>query len=255
LKVEAEPSRPGITGSTTFVLELSRLADGRVASRMTSRATPGAEPAREEMFENIEAEGARAIGALLRLDPDATAEARSFLESPAALIEALEILDGDGDGSLSLLEAFDWPGRYAQRFDGIDPAVEEPLLGFLAHARRRMEVDGLSEETTGQLEVAAVALRVPGPGLTPFRLDGLCRLIRDFVTDRKVADGLCKRLRQAGAADHRDDSRARDRILKAYFSEVERQTHKTLTRKNAATMVWLTVGFFRGEVEVPSASD
>ncbi len=244
LKVEAEPSCPGITGSKTFVLELSRLPDGRLASRMTSHATPGADPAREEMFDDIHAEGARAIGALLRLHPDAPAEARSFIESPATLIDAFDILDGDGDGNLSLLEAFDWPGRYAQRFDGIDPAIEEPVLGFLAHARQRMKVDSLSEETRGQLEAEAVALRIPGPGLTPFRLDRLCRLIHGYATDQKVADALCKRLRHAGAAADRGDSRARDRILRAYFDELERQTHKTLTRRNAETMVWVTLGFF-----------
>jgi hypothetical protein len=202
------------------------------------------------MFEDIQAEGARAIGAALRLHPDAPAEARSFLESLAALIEALDILDGDGDGKVSLLEAFDWPGRYAQRFDGIDPAIEGTALGFLAHARQRMMVDGLSKETRRQLEVDAVALRIPGPGLAPFRLDGLCRLIRGWVTDPKVADGLCKRLRHAGAAADQGDSRARDRILEAYFDELERQTHKTLTRRNAATLVWLTTGFFR-VVDVP----
>ncbi len=244
LKVEAEPSRAGITGSKTFLLELSRLADGRLASSMTSHATPGAGPAREEMFDDIQAEGAQAIGALLRIHPDATAEARSFSESPAALIEALDILDGDGDGNLSLFEAFDWPGRYAQRFDGIDPAIEEPALAFLAHARQRMKVDRMSEETRRQLEVGAVALRIPGPGLAPFHLDGLCRLIGGYATDAKVADGLCKRLRHAGAAADRGDSRARDRILGAYFDELERQTHKTLTRKNATTMVWMTLGFF-----------
>jgi prepilin-type N-terminal cleavage/methylation domain-containing protein len=252
-KVEAEPSRPGVTGSRTFVLELSRLPDGRLASRMTSHATPGADPAREEMFDDIQAEGARAIGALLSLHPDAPSEARSFMESSPALIEALDIVDGDGDGNVSLLEAFDWPGRYAQRFDGIDPAVEEPVLGFLAPARQRMNIDSLSGETRGRLEVGADALRTPGAGPTPFRLDGLCRRIRDFVTDRKVADELCRRLRHAGAAADRGDSRARDGILRAYFGELERQTHKTLTRRNAATTVWLTVGFFREVVDAPPA--
>jgi prepilin-type N-terminal cleavage/methylation domain-containing protein len=242
-KVEAEPSWPGITGSKTFVLVVSRGPDGRLTSRMTSHATPGAERAREEMLEDVQAEGARAIGALLRLDPDATAEARSFIESPAALVEALEILDGDGDSNVSLLEAFDWPGRYAQRFDGIDPAIEDPVLGFLAHARQKMKLDSSSEETR-QVKVSGAALRLPGPGLTPFRLDGLCRLLRGYATDRKVADGLCKRLRLAGTAADRGDSRARDRILGVYFQELERQTHKTLTRRNAETMVWMTLGFF-----------
>jgi hypothetical protein len=38
--------------------------------------------------------------------------------------------------------------------------------------------------------------------------------------------------------------RARDRILGNYFDELERQVHKTLTRRNATTLIWVTVGFF-----------
>lgn len=244
LKVEAEPDCPGINGSKTFVLELSRLPDGRLASSLTSHPTPGAAQAREEMIAGIQAEGARAIGELLRLHPDAPSEARSFIESPATLNQAIEILDGDGDGNVSLLEMYDWPGRYAQRFDGIDPAIERPVLEFLAHARQRMKIDGLSEEARAQMKVGVDALRPSETGLAPFSLDGLCRLIKLYATDEKVADELCRKLRLAEAAAARGDSRARDRFLSDYFDELEKQTHKTLTRRNATTMVWLTVGFF-----------
>jgi hypothetical protein len=250
-RVEAEPSCPGVTGSKTYVLQMSRLPDGRLASRMTSHATPGADPARDEMFDDIYAEGARALAALLRLDSSASSSARSSIEEPVALVEALDILDGDGDGNGSLLEAFDWPGRYAQRFDGIDPAIEGAALGFLTHARQRMKTDGLSAETMRQSEVGLDALRVAGFAPAPFHLDGLCRLMHGFVTEPKVADGFCRRLRHAEAAADRGDSRARDRILGAYFDELERQTQKTLTRRNAATMVWLTIGFFREVADVP----
>jgi prepilin-type N-terminal cleavage/methylation domain-containing protein len=250
LKVETEPSCPGITGSKTFVLELSRLPDGRLAASLTSHPTPGADQAREEMIAEIQAEGAQAIGALLRLHPDAPSEARSFIESPATLNQALDILDGDGDGNVSLLEAFDWPGRYAQRFDGIDPAIEKPVLGFLAHARQKMKIDSLSEEARGQIEVRVDAQRSSEAGQMPFSLDGLCRLIGLYATDEKVADELCRKLRLAEAAAARGDMRARDRFLRDYLEELEKQTHKTLTRSNATTMVYLTVGFFE-VVDVP----
>jgi hypothetical protein len=84
----------------------------------------------------------------------------------------------------------------------------------------------------------------------PFSLDGLCRLIGLYATDEKVADELCRKLRLAEAAGARGDLRARDRFLRDYFEELEKQTHKTLTRRNATTMVWLTVGFFE-VIDVP----
>src|SRR5262245_10716950 len=253
LKVEAEPDCPGINGSKTFVLELSRLPDGRLASSLTSHPTPGADQAREEMIADIQAEGARAIGELLRLHPDAPSEARSFIKSPAALAHALDILDGDGDGNVSLLELYDWPGRYAQRFDGIDPAIEKPVLGFLNQTRQKMMIDSLSEEMKGQVEVGAGDLRSSEAGQAPFSLDGLCRLIGQYATDEKVADELCRKLRLAEDANARGDMRARDRFLRDYFEDLEKQTHKTLTRRNATTMVYLTVGFFE-VVDVPPTS-
>jgi prepilin-type N-terminal cleavage/methylation domain-containing protein len=252
-KVEAEPDFPGITGSDTLVQELSRLPDGQFTSTLKSYPTPGAVKAREDMFASIRAEGSQAIGELLRLNPSAPSEARDFIESPDTLDQALDILDGDGDGKVSLHETFDWPGRYAQRFDGIDSAIEEPVLRFLAHARQKMKVDGLSEEMSRQVSVEVDGLRSPESGQTPFSLDGLCRLIERYVTDAKVADKLCKRLRQAEAANARGDLQARDRFLGSYFGELESQVHITLTRRNATTLIWLTVGFFRSEVDVPPA--
>src|SRR5262245_12367351 len=251
LKVEAEPDCPGINGSKTFVLELSRTPVGRLAGSLTSHPTPGADQAREEMIADIQAEGARAIGELLRLHPDAPSEARSFIESPAALAQALDILDGDGDGNVSMFELFDWPGTYAQRFDGIDPAIDKPVREFLAHARQEMKIESLSEETRKQVEVGAGALRSSEAGQMPFSLDGLCRLIGLYATEEKVADELCMKLRLAEAAAARGDLRTRDSLLRDYFEELEKQTHKTLTRSNATTMVYLTVGFFE-VVDVPT---
>lgn len=242
--IEAEPLYPGITGSSSFVEETTRLSDGRFVHDLKTYDTPGADKARDEMLDSIRAEGAQAIGELLQLHPDAPSQARSFIESPDTLNQALDILDGDGDRNVSLLEAFDWPGEYAQRFDGIDPAIEGPVLRFLAHARQQMKIDSLSEDMRGQVGVEADVLRSSEGGQAMFSLDGLCSLIAHYVTDEKVADGLCRNLRRSAAASARGDLRARDRILKDYFDELERQVHITLTRRNATTMVWLTLGFF-----------
>lgn len=253
VKVEAEPDWPGITGSTTFVMELSRMPDGQIADTLTSHPTPGADKARAEMLDSIRAEGAQAIGELLRLHPDAPSGARSFIESPDTLNQALDILDGDGDGNVSLREAFDWPGEYAQRFDGIDTAIEGPVSRFLTSVRQKMKVDGLSDEISRQVGVEVDDLRSSDGGHAPFSLDELCRLIDRYVTDQKAGDRLCKRLRQAEAANARGDLQARGRFLADYFDELESQVHVTLTRRNATTLIWLTVGFFRGELDVPTA--
>jgi prepilin-type N-terminal cleavage/methylation domain-containing protein len=252
-KLEAEPDCPGITASDTLVQELSRLPDGQFTSTLKSYRTPGSDRAREEMIASVRAEGSQALGELLRLHPGAPSGARSFIESPDTLDQALDILDGDGDGNVSLLESFDWPGRYAQRFDGIDPAIEEPVLRFLAHARQKMKIDSLSEKMSGQVGVEVDALRSSGSGQTPFSLDGLCRLIDRYVTEATVADKLCKRLRQAESANARGDLQARGRFLAGYFGELESQVHITLTRRNATTLIWLTVGFFREVIDVPPA--
>jgi type II secretory pathway pseudopilin PulG len=254
-RVEAEPTCAGKTGSRTFVLEMSRMPDGQLTSTVKTYLTPGAVKAKEEMIESIRAEGAQVIAELLQLNPDASSEARSFLESPDSLRQALEILDGDGDGNVSLHEAFDWPGEYAQRFDGIDPAIEEPVLRFLAHARREMKIDTLDDETRGQLEVGVDVLRSSNGGQAGrpgddallknvLSFEVLSHLLNRYVTDQKVADELGRQLRRAEAAGTRGDLRARDRILRDYFDGLETQVHKTLTRKNATTLVWLTVGFF-----------
>jgi prepilin-type N-terminal cleavage/methylation domain-containing protein len=254
LRIEAEPDCPGTTGSKTFVAELSRLPDGQLASGVTSHPTPGADKAREDMLENVYAEGAQAIGELLRLHPDASSQARTFIESPAALDQTLDILDGNGDGNVSLFEAFDWPGRYAQRFDGIDPAIEAPVFRFLAHARQEMKIDSLSEEMRGQVGVlrdsAVGAAQQHRSGddqiiVDVFSFEVLCRLINHYVTDQNVADELCRHLRRAEAAGARGDLQVRDRILRDYLDELESQVHLTLTRRNATTLVWLTVGFFK----------
>jgi hypothetical protein len=211
---------------------------------LTSHDTPGTDIAKQELLDGIRADGAQAVGELLQLHPDAPSQARSFIEAPATLNQVLDILDGDGNGTVSLLETFDWPGRYAQRFDGIDPAIEEPLRRFVTSLRQRMKIDTVNEEMSRQVGVEVGVLRSSDGGQALFSLDGLCRLIDRYVTDQRVVDELCRPLRRAETAAARGDLRARDTILGDYFEEIEEQVHKTLTRRNATTLVWLTVGFF-----------
>jgi prepilin-type N-terminal cleavage/methylation domain-containing protein len=70
----AEPALPGITGSITLTTDQN--------DNVTSFPTPGADQARQAMFNQILANGASAIAALLKLDPNAVSQARSFVHSP-----------------------------------------------------------------------------------------------------------------------------------------------------------------------------
>ena len=249
-KIEAEPDYPGITGSETIVAEQSRLADGQFVLEQKTYPTPGADAARQEMVDGIFLEGARTGAELLSLDPATIPQARDFVQSQATLEQVLDIVDKDGDANVSLLELFDWPGEYAQRFDGIDPKIEEPVRRFLANVRQKMKIDTMSEPTRNQASVGTGFLRSLDGGKTFFSLSELCSLIEHYVSDERVAKELCKKLRQAEAANNRGDARNRNRHLKDYFDELERQVHMTLTRKNATTLIWLTVGFF--EVDDPA---
>ena len=252
LTVEAEPEFPAVTGSSTFVREVFRLPNGQFDSTLTIHPTPGADKAREELLEGIRSDGAQAVGDLLQLHPDAPSQALSFIEAPGTLNQVLDIVDADGNGTVSLFETFDWPGEYAQRFDGIDPAIEGPVRRFMTSVRERMKIDTVNEEMSRQVGVDVAVLRSSDGGQALFSLDGLCGLIDRYVTDQEVANELCRLLRRGEAAAARGDLRARDRILGDYFELIEQQVHRTLTRRNATTLVWLTVGFFE-LVDAPAA--
>ena len=251
-KVEAEPDCVGITGSTTVVLELSPLQNGSLLTTLMRHPTPGAEEATKQMFDRIYAEAARTVGQLLQLHPDATSQARSFVEAPATVDQVLGLLDRDFDERISFADLYDYPGAFSRRFDGIDPELEEPLRALLNNIGKELKLETLDQEMATDSGVGVGILRSMDGGQTWFSLEGMCRLADLYVTDEKVASSLCRKLRLAEAADTRGDFRNRDRVLAEFFQDLEKQVHLTLTRGNATTMVWLTVGFF--EVKEPSTS-
>jgi prepilin-type N-terminal cleavage/methylation domain-containing protein len=244
--VEAEPDCPGITGAGTWVLDVTFTRDGRFVSGLTHHSTPGADKARREMFDRIYSEAARTVSELLRLHPEAQFQARSFVEAPGTLDQVLGLLDRDADARISFADLYEFPGAFARRNDGIDPELEEPLRAFLNKVSKEMKLDTLSEEMSSQVGVEGGILRSTDGGQTWFSLEGLCHLTDLYVTDKKVAGELCKKLRLAEAANARGDLRARDRLIAEFFDDLEKQVHLTLTRQNATTMEWLTVGFFEG---------
>ena len=237
-KVEVEPDCPGITGSTSFELQLSKM-EGSFLTNLVSRATPGANEASAEMFDRIYVEGARTVAHLLQLHPGAPAQARSFVVAPGTPAEVLRLLDRDANGRIAFADLYDFPGEYFS-----DPALEVPLRDFLTKAGKEMKVDTLSAEMRAETEVDIGTLTSLDQGRTWFSVAGLCRLSNLTVSDQKVADEFCRELRQADAAVLRGDLRTRDKILQAYFAKLETQVHLTITRADANAMIWVTIGFF-----------
>jgi prepilin-type N-terminal cleavage/methylation domain-containing protein len=241
--VQAEPVMPGITASKSMLYELSR-SNGQFTSTLTRRLTPGADIARKEVMDRIFAEGAQTVGELFALSPDATLEARSFVEAPTSRDQVFALIDKNVDGQISLNDIYEFPGAFAEVFDGVDPALQEPLRTFLNKVSLELKLQTMTEETAENSAVGVGILRSMDGGQTWFTLDGLCHLTNLHVSDKKVASDLCKTLTLADAAKQRGDLRTRDRLLAQYFSELEQQAHITITRKNITMMVWLTVGFF-----------
>lgn len=242
--LEVEPDFPGITGSTSFLFELSRDSTGQFVSSLTRNPTPNADKARSEAFDRIFSAGAQTVSELLQLHPDATIEARSFVEMPATRDQVFGIIDRNGDENISWLELYDWPGAFAARFDGVSPELEEPLRAFLNKVSQELKLDTMNQQTAGEAFLGVGVYRSLDNGQTWATLDGLCDLVVLHVSDKKVAGDLCKNLTLADAAKQRGDLRTRDRLLAQYFGELEQQAHITITRKNILMMVWLTVGFF-----------
>ena len=247
-KVEVEPEFRGISGSTSYELQLSP-QEGTFVESLVSRQTPGADLASEEAFKRIYVEGARTVAHLLQLDPQATTQTRAFIAAPGTPVEVARLLDRDRDGSISYADLYDVPGD-AGRFDGINPDLEVHLRGFLNKAAEELKIGTMSPELATQSTVGTGILTSLDQGRTWFSVAGLCRLSNLTVSDPKVADEFCKELRQADGAARRGDLRSRDKILQAYSAKLESQVHLTITRADAIAMIWLTSGFF----EVPHST-
>src|SRR5215472_12178657 len=80
----AEPALPGITGSVTLTVNQ--------IGNITNTATPGADLARQAMFNQILSIGASKMAALLNLDPNAVSQIRSFVDAPSTVPTVFNLL-------------------------------------------------------------------------------------------------------------------------------------------------------------------
>ena len=152
-----------------------------------------------------------------------------LLAAPATTRESLAPLDTDGDGRISAMELYDFPGEYAGRIEGIAPELEAPLVRFLDVVGREMRLDTLDAETAREIGVDIETLG--GDAAAPLLdYDGLCRLTEIYVADGALAKRLCRKVRAAEAAGTRGDLQAKQQQLAAFRVAIGEHVGGTLTR-------------------------
>jgi prepilin-type N-terminal cleavage/methylation domain-containing protein len=228
--VLAEPEFPGITGAVSLSID-------RNGAR-TSNPTPGADAAREQMFDNIRAKAAETVVNLLRLDDNALTQIRSHTEAPGTAGELFNRLDGNHDGRVSITEV-----RFADTtFD--DNALMNPLQGFLNFVAREMKWDSLSPEASQTIaaEMAIVFDDGTGPWKSFFSYDGLCDLTGTLLdsNDPVILDELCGRLNEAEAAETSGNQNGKAKALKNFQKAVKRLIGQSLTRNEANILITLS---------------
>jgi prepilin-type N-terminal cleavage/methylation domain-containing protein len=219
LVIEAAPRYPGIHGSNTC-----QITDDGV---ITCFPTPGAARAAEKAFARIFVAAARTVDDLLALHPEAPSSVRSYLDGPGVGDDVL-ILAHSGDDTLGLLDLYEYPGAFAQRFDRIDEAAGEPLRRFLDLVARELKLELLTDPATDGPKLGLKNLARMTQVL--FRPDLVCLLARTHLTDAQVAGRLCAML--SGGRETPGVAPRHDKVLEMLDAEINR----TITRKNAATI-------------------
>ena len=167
--VGAEPVHPGITGADTLLID----RDGN----LRVFPTPGADEARQEMFDRIRALGAEKIAELLNMDRSSLSSVRDFVGSPENTNSAFDMLDrsfsdgrsSSGNGLVSIDEILNFRA-------GTDIALDD----FLNSVNREMRLDLLSPEEQSAIGISLSGLQ--GNAGEVFGFDGLCSLTHLYVT-------------------------------------------------------------------------
>jgi prepilin-type N-terminal cleavage/methylation domain-containing protein len=221
LRIEAEPTHPGVTGSETLVAKVG--PSGEV--EIESVPTPGAEEGRDEMWRNIRAGGVRILESTLAESPEAVPSVHSALSDPDVLEEAYRHLDGDGDGRFELVDSS----------ATLSENVPRPVAELLALAGREMRLDTLSPELLRSVEVDLGELRGE-PVDEPFDWGTLGEMTAHFVKDPDASKSMRVKLSAAEAAWRRGDRRTQVRRLDEYIALVDAQIGSSLTRRDGEAL-------------------
>jgi type II secretory pathway pseudopilin PulG len=217
----AEPALPGVTGSVTLIIDQN--------GRVTSSATPGADQARQAMFNQILANGASTIAALLKHDSNSVSRVKSFVHSPSTIPMVFQLLSLPTPSGPQV--TFSGSLHFNQYMD--------LLGGFLAFLPQAMHL-GTANESVAALPGVSLA-DVSGIPLTidVFNYPGLCKMTEVYETNPRIAHSLCAKLSAAEEAEERGDTEAQVEALDAFVHEARAQVDKTLTQRQADVLTTL----------------
>jgi prepilin-type N-terminal cleavage/methylation domain-containing protein len=219
----AEPAFPGITGGETLFLDVN--------GNITSEPTPGADEARQKMFDNIRAKGAEAVADLLNQDSSSFSQVRDFVGSPDTLSNTLARIDVNGDGMISFTDIL----AHRQRTTDTVSTTPDQLGSFIDFVSQEMKLGAAGEDINSLPAVQSSAIQGDASAVF-FSYDGLCTLSTMFATKPGISDSLCSKLNAAGQANADGDINGKAGILGAFDHEVAAQAGKALTRRNAAIL-------------------
>ena len=222
-QLEAEPMFPGITGSTTLVMDDTGTVIGF--------PTPGAEEGRQQMWDRISDKGAETLSDLLNMDRDAPPLAREFVASSGTPAAVFNMFDGNADGIVGIDDIQNF-----QSSDGQNS--EDPIAAFIASLGEEMKLSMISQEARSAIGVQLADLQ-GNPTAQFFSYAGLCNLTKQYVSREGVAHAMCVKLSAAEAAEARGDHQTKKGSLGAYMNQVEAQSGKALTRTRATTLTSL----------------
>jgi hypothetical protein len=208
----ATPTFPGITAATDVVQ--TQGTDRRIAPVLVERPTPGADEARKEAFDAIYKKGFDTIADLLALSPEATAQARAFVNSPTTQNDVIRNVDWDQDQEISLSEFRSFvndPGE-------VDPELAGPLHSFLQTVKNELKLDSQSAAIFSNSNIVLIQTNVPAPDDQIVSYRGLCRATKAVVMDEQAAAQLCGFLDQAALAEERGDTESKLMYLSEYHN-------------------------------------
>ncbi len=218
-QLKAEPLFPGITGSEDLAVNET--------GNLTGTPTPGADEARQMMFDRLRDRCGTAIANLLNMSQDAPLQARSFVGSPGRTAEVFDAFDANNDGTVSIAEIETFQSPVSDL---------DPFAYLIPYVREEMKLDLVSPDL--KLTAGALFADLEGDASEQlFSYDGLCSLTRYYVTNTGIANGMCAKLDAAESAEERGKTSAKLGALNAYMNHVAAQSGNALTHPRATTLI------------------
>jgi hypothetical protein len=211
--------------------------------------TPGADKAREAALDAIYKKGFETIADLLSLSPEATAQARAFVNSDSTREEVVRIIDWNKNQELSLAEF----KSFVDEPRGVDPELAGPLNSFLQTLKEELKLDAQSSAIFSESNVfynPYITVDYTEPSNQILSYAGLCRATRLVVTDQAAANQLCGLLDEAALAEDHHDTEAKLTYLAEYWRTVNGLVGVVISEANSAHTAGMMVCLGDGSVRL-----